>query len=99
MELTWIERLKEMLCTLFLAWGGDCRDLGETAPQWIVAVTETYATKGAPTFSSPSAQTQFLADLALLEAHLDKPENSLSETDNAALTHLIADLEADLSAA
>ena len=94
--MDWTAWLRELLCRLYMAWGGQCDELGKTPSNWVNTVVGVYATKGAPTFPDQNAKERFLTTLDLLEVHLAQPGNTLTPAENAELAAWIADLRADL---
>ena len=96
--MNWIDRLRALLCQIYTAWGGDCSELGMDAPAWITTVEGEFNESGVPSFDGDGGLESFLATLAETEAHLLLHGNTLSATDEARLTGLIANLRAGLDA-
>src|SRR5690348_16430269 len=82
---TWVQQLWDVLCKMYRAWGGDCRDLGPNPSDWVNADEGAYGTKGAPEFPGSAAKQAFLELLTTLETLLDEPDNTLGPTDTSRL--------------
>lgn len=95
----WIDWLRDLLCEMYEAWGGDCDDLGLNATEWINTLEAEYNSTGAPQFSNEQERRAFLELLDNTEEHLDKPQNSLSQQDDQDLRDLIANLRGDIGSA
>jgi hypothetical protein len=93
---SWIEILREMLCRMYEAWGGDCQDLKLDPAERIAQVAGMYAQHGPPTFESREDTEAFLELLLEVEAHLALPENSLEAPAQLELTTLISQLQSGL---
>jgi len=89
----WIDALRDLICKLYQAWGGNCNDLGPGATEWIDTLQDEYDTNGAPEFPTEAARQAFLTDISATEAHLDGSGNSLSPQDDAQLRTLLTTLE------
>lgn len=92
----WMEELWQMICRLYMYWGGKCSDLGPKGPGWIEGLEEVYQTEGPPVFSSAWSRREFLDDLTALEVHLASPDNCLTPEENETLFILIASLRKDI---
>lgn len=93
----WNSVLLDLICRVYKAWNGDCSDLGKFSPNWVSTLAATYTAQGAPTFLTPEAETDFLADLDALESHLGELENDLAPADDFTLRGVIASLRGDLA--
>lgn len=94
----WLERYWDILCSLYVYWGGDCSDLGPRGPGWAQGLNGKYQAEGPPAFPNAAAKSEFLAKLTALESHLASPENSLGATERQTLAALISGLRKDLGA-
>lgn len=92
----WIDWLHDLICEMYEAWGGDCSDLGLNVTQWIDTIDVEYSTHGPPHFETEAEKEDFLETLDETESHLEKPQNSLSESDDRRLRTLIANLRHDI---
>ena len=95
--MTWLEWLRDLLCQLYQEWGGDCKDLGPSAPDWIATDCGEFAAEGAPNVATQANRNNCLDILGNLTKCLDDSRNSLAPGDDAALRSLIARLEGDIS--
>jgi hypothetical protein len=95
MPPTWINQLRNVLCSIYEAWGGNCANLGTSPPDWVKMVCYMYDSEGPPPVSG-GALIAFLNLLTDLENCLAQPEDSLSLADQARLTTLIFNLRNDL---
>jgi hypothetical protein len=93
---TWTDWLLELLCRLYQAWGGDCKDFNGSPATAITLLQDEYTRNGAPSFASQKDKDDVLAGLSALETHLALQDNTLTSGQTAALTQLIADLRKDL---
>lgn len=94
--MDWEDMLRDLLCKLYEAWGGDCAELGATAGAQIATVAGEYAANGVPIFL-PAAKAAFLKTLDDLETLLQDSKNTLTTAQSTQLTGLIADLRKDLT--
>jgi hypothetical protein len=92
----WHELLLQILCQIYMAWGGDCADLGVTPWESISTLTQTYRERGAPHFETAADRAAFLARLDELEDLLASPHNDLDPGDDQRLRDLLGNLREDL---
>jgi hypothetical protein len=93
---TWTDWLLELLCRLYKAWGGDCRDFNGSPATAITLLQGAYGQNGLPNFPTQKDRDDFINTLDALEAHLALSGNTLTSGQNASLNQLIADLRKDL---
>lgn len=97
LDLTsWDQLLWDVLCRMYQAWGGNCKDLGPAPHSWVGTVDGTYKNEGAPTFPDDPAKDRFLDLLTSLEDLLNQPGNDLTPSDTDCLESLITSLRHDI---
>ena len=77
----WEDWLRFVICEIYKAWGGDCKNLGGEPTVWINTVTAELEANGAPTFADQAAEDAFLDLLSQLETGLQSPNNALAQAD------------------
>ena len=92
----WVQELWDILCQMYRAWGGDCKDLGPAPTNWVDTVRGAYQSYGAPNFTDGASKIAFLDLLTTLQSLLGEPDNSLGPADTDRLLNLITDLRNDL---
>ncbi len=102
--MTWEQILWDFLCELYRKMDGDCADLPprppnptpspNSLPATINKVEAEFNSVGIPAFGSPAEKQTFLDLLKAIEAHLNKPQNSLPSASDTQLRNLIAAMRA-----
>lgn len=92
--MNWENTLWDMLCQIYMALGGDCKDLPKPLSQAIVVLDAYFQQRGLPTFPTEQDKQAFLDLLADVHAHLSLPGNSLSQASQAQLLDLLNELQA-----
>ncbi len=99
-EIPWHEALRNLICMMYEAIGGDCDDLdwdgdGEgVATDKVIDLYREHRDAGG--FPTSQAEGAFLSEIDDLEVHLAKPANSSSASVNAKLQGFIAEVRFDL---
>ena len=95
--MTWLDKLIELLCELLKVLDGDCAELeGDSSdPETVIdAIEESYNPNNPPQPSGNSQQGEWCLLFSDIEAHLDRPENSLSQVYDAKLRGIVDGLQA-----
>ena len=97
--MQWLDKLIDLLCEILKVLDGDCSELiGDASDPEVVidAIEAQYDPNNPPQPANNSQASEWCTLFTDTEAHLDKPENSLSPAYDEKIRGIIASLQSDV---